>query len=224
GAGCDISLGIASSNTTVACRAGACVMSPGSGRVYCGSTSCDCGSGGCPPGLVAGLVAGVNGPASIDCAPTGACSLALTGLPVSSIDLSCEAAECLAPSGADIAPVPVPDASEPSPSLAGSVAVAALPLVFLLAVAALLGAYVLRNSALLLGRESKSGPLFGKAGARDKTSHQLLASRGSEERKPPSPKPEQPVGTPSKLPGAGLGEGERVELRWEGLCVSVELG
>ncbi len=56
--------------------------------------SCACP---CPAAIVNGLVQGVNGLASMDCDPTGACSIKLTGLPVAQLDATCQAGECLVP-------------------------------------------------------------------------------------------------------------------------------
>ena len=52
-----------------------------------------------PAGIINGLVQGVYGRASINCDAAGACSIKLTGLPIAQLDATCQAGECLVPSG-----------------------------------------------------------------------------------------------------------------------------
>lgn len=42
-----------------------------------------------------GLVNGVNGPSKLACDSSGACALEMAGLPVSQLDATCRAGECL---------------------------------------------------------------------------------------------------------------------------------
>lgn len=54
--------------------------------------------------LISQLVDGVSGTASLSCTTTGSCALKMAGLPITQIDVTCQAAECL-PGGA-AAPAP----------------------------------------------------------------------------------------------------------------------
>ncbi|KAK2079440.1 hypothetical protein QBZ16_003132 [Prototheca wickerhamii] len=99
---CEIGFTLDSSKVPVLCNATGCAMSAGSADVQCADVKCGCEGGACPAGLIGGMVSGVNGAASLRCASSGACSIALNGLPVESIDVQCSAGECLVPTTATL--------------------------------------------------------------------------------------------------------------------------
>ena len=99
---CEIGFTLDSSKVPVLCNATGCAMSAGSTDVQCADVKCGCEGGACPAGLIGGMVSGVNGAASLRCASSGACSIALNGLPVESIEVQCSAGECLVPTTATL--------------------------------------------------------------------------------------------------------------------------
>eukprot|EP00873_Tetraselmis_striata_P007915 jgi/Tetstr1/428179/TSEL_018230.t1 len=89
--GIDLTLGMP---VALACAAYNCSIPLDGSAVDCAGLACDCAGAGCP--AVQGILAGLS-TVKLDCAPDGACSVAIKGLPISRLPLSCVAGECVPP-------------------------------------------------------------------------------------------------------------------------------
>lgn len=114
---CSIGFVVASPRVAVQCAASGCTFAAGQSSLTCAATTCSCpGDASCGNStLIASLAGSVSGEASLACNATGGCVMKIAGLPVGQIDATCQAAECLAPGGAEPVPAPVA-APSPAPS------------------------------------------------------------------------------------------------------------
>ncbi|KAL4857919.1 ATP-binding cassette sub-family G member 2 [Chlorella vulgaris] len=135
---CEIGFRVKNPDVAIKCVATGCIMNPGTSKVQCEKTACSCpDTPGCGSTTIQGLIGSATGQAKLDCDAAGTCAIILQGLPISQLDATCQAGECLVPTTSSLNTTEVTSGT----SLNTNPIIAAVPLMVLLLVTLAAGTY-----------------------------------------------------------------------------------
>lgn len=190
---CTVGLTVNVTGDAVTCQATGCQGVEGASRLYCTGATCECASGTCGNAVVTSLLAGVTGPVQLECTDASSaleedghdysmdCSLVLTGLPITNVDLACSAGTCVmgdqsvadAANATGSATRSVPQVEPPAISVAAPI-LAALPVATLAAAGLFVATYALAAGDVLRAKAPRRDQDGANAdGDEDKVGSQL---------------------------------------------------